>query len=215
MNKIIYLLFAVLPLFGLVACEDNLDSIESTEFSADWVNRNQTFFFERMDEAKQAVKEAQATYGEQWEEHCDWRIFRSYMKPEGGNVMDSICVKIIERGEGQTVPLYSDQAKLNYMGHLIPTENHPNGFVFDHSSLYADEDYVFDPNFAAPVTMVVGNTIEGFSTAIQHMHTGDRWMVYIPSLLGYGAVAQNAIPQFSTLVFDVQLVSFQRIEMAP
>ena len=214
MNKILYLFFAVLPFFGLVACEDNLDSIESTEFTADWVNRNQTFFNERLAEAQQAVNEAKAAYGDKWEEHCDWRIFRSYMKTEGGNYQDSICVKFIERGEGTESPLFTDQAKINYVGHLIPTENYPKGFVFDHSSLYSEDEFVFDPSFSAPVTMVVGNTIEGFSTALQHMHAGDRWMVYIPAILGYGAVAQNAIPVHSSLIFDVQMVSFQRIEVA-
>ena len=214
MNKILYLCFAVLSIFGFTACEDNLDSIESTEFSADWANRNAVFFNERLAEAKQAIDEAKATYGEDWEEHCDWRIFRSYMKTEGGNSNDSICAKIIERGEGTESPLYTDQARINYIGHLIPTENYPKGFVFDHSSLYSDEEFVFDPDFSSPVTMVIGNTVEGFSTALQYMHAGDRWMVYMPTILGYGAVPKNAIPAFSALVFDVQLVSFRRIEVA-
>ena len=214
MNKIMYLFFAVLPFLGLVACEDNLESIESTEFTADWPNRNINYFNEQLNVAKQAVEEAKATYGEDWEAHCDWRVFRSYMKPEGGNYQDSICVKIIERGEGTTSPIFTDQAKINYIGHLIPTENYPKGFVFDHSSLYSDEKFVFDPDFSAPATMIIGNTVEGFSTALQYMHEGDRWMVYMPSLLAYGSIPKNAIPAFSTLVFDVQLVTFNRIEVA-
>lgn len=214
MTKIIYLFFAMLPFLGLVSCEDNLSSVESDEFSYDWANRNLTYFNERMKEAHQAIEEAQTAHGKQWEEHCDWRIFRSYAKTEGGNYLDSICVKIIERGKGTTSPLYTDQAKINYVGHLIPTENHAKGFVFDHSSLYSDEDYVFNPDFASPATMIVANSVEGFSTALQYMHEGDRWMVYTPSILGYGAEPKPAIPSYSTLVFDVQLVSFSSINVS-
>ena len=139
MNKILYLFFAVLPFFGLVACEDNLDSIESTEFTADWANRNLIDFQARMTEAQKAIDEAKTTYGEDWEAHCDWRIYRSFSKPAGGIPQDSICAKIIDRGEGTESPLYTDQVKVNYVGHLIPTENYPKGFVFDHSSLYSED----------------------------------------------------------------------------
>lgn len=211
MTRIIYLIFAVLSVFGFTACEDNLSSVESNEFSYDWANRNLTYFNARMAEAKQAVNEAKAAYGDNWEAHCDWRVYRSYSKPEGGNVLDSICVKIIERGKGTESPLFTDQAMINYVGYLIPTENHPKGFVFDHSGLYSEEDYVFNPSFSAPKTMIVANTVEGFSTAMQYMHKGDRWRVYMPSILGFGSIPKPAIPPYSTLTFDVQLVSFKKI----
>lgn len=211
MTKIIYLIFAVLSVFGFTACEDNLSSVESTEFTYDWANRNLTYFNERMAEAKQAINEAKAAHGDNWEEHCDWRTYLSYSKVEGVNILDSICVKIIDRGEGTESPLFTDQAMINYVGHLIPTENHPKGFAFDHSGLYSEDDYVFNPAFAAPRPMIVGNTVEGFSTALQYMHKGDRWMIYMPSILGFGSIAKPAIPPYSTLVFDVQLVSFKNI----
>ena len=37
------------------------------------------------------------------------------------------------------------------------------------------------------------------------MRAGDRWMIYIPYQLGYGAKNNNKIPAYSTLVFDVTL----------
>ena len=54
----------------------------------------------------------------------------------------------------------------------------------------------------------VSGTIAGFGTALQYMHCGDRWMVYIPETLGYGSTAQNKIPAYSTIMFDVTLVDY-------
>ena len=59
-----------------------------------------------------------------------------------------------------------------------------------------------------PVEMTVGNVVNGFATALMQMHAGDRWRVYIPAALAYGGDKDNgAILPFSTLVFDVTLVS--------
>lgn len=211
MKKIFYLLLAALSIFALASCEDNTDTLESNEFTQDWQNRNAVFFAERMAEAKQAVAQAKAAYGADWEEHCDWRIFRSYAKMEGGVMVDSICAKVIDRGTGAGSPLYTDTVKVNYMGHLIPTESYPKGRVFDHSGLYENEDYVFHPDFSTPARMTVSNLIEGFTTVLLHMHIGDRWMVYIPQELAYGANSSGVLPPYSTLCFDLQLKAFYRV----
>ena len=42
------------------------------------------------------------------------------------------------------------------------------------------------------------------------MHIGDRWKVYIPYQLAYGKTNNGTIPAYSTLVFDVTLVSYYR-----
>jgi len=39
------------------------------------------------------------------------------------------------------------------------------------------------------------------------MHIGDRWIIYIPYTLGYGSRASGPIPAFSTLIFEVELLS--------
>jgi FKBP-type peptidyl-prolyl cis-trans isomerase FklB len=55
--------------------------------------------------------------------------------------------------------------------------------------------------------MKVANTIDGFSTALQHMSVGDYWRVYIPWELGYGTSGSGStIPGYSVLVFDLALI---------
>jgi len=52
-----------------------------------------------------------------------------------------------------------------------------------------------------------GGIIDGFSTALQHMDVGDKWEVWIPWQLGYGSSASGTIPAYTTLVFEIELVS--------
>ena len=60
---------------------------------------------ERVIKVKAAVAQAQATYGEDWQAHCEWRVFRSYAKLYEGAVKptDSICCRIVERGTHESL----------------------------------------------------------------------------------------------------------------
>jgi peptidylprolyl isomerase len=49
--------------------------------------------------------------------------------------------------------------------------------------------------------------IDGWQIALQQMHAGDKWVIYIPYEMGYGSKACAGIPAFSTLVFEVELLS--------
>lgn len=48
--------------------------------------------------------------------------------------------------------------------------------------------------------------IPGWSIALQKMHVGDRWEVYIPAEQAYGKISQPGIPGGSTLVFEIELM---------
>lgn len=48
--------------------------------------------------------------------------------------------------------------------------------------------------------------ITGWIIALQQMHVGDRWEVYIPAEMAYGRSNQPGIPGGSTLIFDIELV---------
>jgi FKBP-type peptidyl-prolyl cis-trans isomerase FklB len=54
--------------------------------------------------------------------------------------------------------------------------------------------------------------ITGWTTALQQMHAGDRWMLYIPSDLGYGTSGSTSIPSGSTLIFDLYLEKVVALE---
>ena len=47
--------------------------------------------------------------------------------------------------------------------------------------------------------------IPGWIIALQQMHVGDKWEVYIPAEQGYGRFNQPGIPGCSTLVFEIEL----------
>lgn len=49
--------------------------------------------------------------------------------------------------------------------------------------------------------------IEGWIIAMQEMHVGDQWEVYIPAEMGYGKYGQPGIPGGSTLIFEIELLA--------
>jgi len=52
-----------------------------------------------------------------------------------------------------------------------------------------------------------GSVIEGFEEGVSYMKAGGKATLIIPSDLAYGTTGYNTIPPYSTLVFDVELVS--------
>lgn len=210
-RNFLFLLFSVC---AFSACEEDIATEE--EF-VNWKEHNAETFKQILSQAHQAISTAKAQYGDSWEEHCDWRAFRSYAQATDtkGIASDSICVKIVENGTGEGSPLYTDSVSINYLGRLLPSPSYPEGFVFDHSSKGSPAEDVFNPAFAQPTTFLVSNNVEGFTTALQKMHIGDRWMIYIPSELGYGGVSNQVIPGHSMLTFEVQLKAYYRAGYGP
>ena len=97
--------------------------------------------------------------------------------------------KIITSGNGKT-PSITNRVKCHYTGMLI------NGNVFD-SSVQRGK----------PAEFNVKQVIAGWTEALQLMKEGDKWRLFIPSNLAYGAQgAGNVIPPYATLIFDVELI---------
>ena len=215
MNKFFRIfLFLLFSACAFSACEENIDAEE--EFS-NWQAHNDETFKKILSQAHTAIASAKAEYGENWEKHCEWRTFRSYAQAQDteGKASDSICVKIIENGTGSGCPLYTDSVTVNYIGRLLPSPSYPEGFVFDHSSKGSPAEDVFNPEFAQPAYFLVSNSIEGFTTALQKMHIGDRWLVYIPQELAYGSISNSTIPGYSMLTFDLQLLAYYHAGYGP
>uniref|UniRef100_A0AB33JN67 Peptidyl-prolyl cis-trans isomerase n=2 Tax=unclassified Prevotella TaxID=2638335 RepID=A0AB33JN67_9BACT len=59
----------------------------------------------------------------------------------------------------------------------------------------------------APLACRLCDLIEGWIVAIQQMHIGDKWEIYIPAEMGYGKFSQPGIPGGSTLVFEIELLN--------
>lgn len=100
-----------------------------------------------------------------------------------------ILYKVTEPGSG-TVSLRPDNVvSVHYRGTLI------DGREFDNS---------YERN--CPEAFRLNQVIEGWQIALQQMHVGDKWVVYIPYTSGYGNRASGPIPAFSTLIFEVELL---------
>ena len=54
-----------------------------------------------------------------------------------------------------------------------------------------------------PLACRLCDLIEGWIIAIQQMHIGDKWEVYIPAEMGYGKCAQPGKPGGYTLIFEI------------
>ena len=138
----------------------------------------------------------------------DWKIFLAYGLVDTVKWSNEYFVycQVLESGDGTSMPHYNDTVKVNYRGRLIPTKNYPNGYVFDQS--YRGE---LDPEVNVPAVLNLAGCVRGWTTAMTEMVKGDIWRVYIPYELGYGESDYSAIPAYSTLIFDMNLVDFKQV----
>ena len=198
------LLLPVLSVLLLASCKD---SYEDNDPHYNWKERNAQWFAEVYDAAQASISEAKVQYpeGNEWEEHCDWRIYKTLLKSQDtqGPSTDYIVCKINERGDGDWSPAYTDSVRLYYRGWIMD-ENYPASK--DKMKVFSQTYYGdFDKTTAAPIAMPVTATVEGFMTAVQYMVKGDDWYVYIPQQLAYKETESDAIPAYSTLLFRLQI----------
>ena len=100
--------------------------------------------------------------------------------------------KVLTEGEGPS-PNAGDTVTVNYRGTLI------DGTEFDSSYKRGE-----------PATFPLTGVIPGWTEALQLMKKGSKWELYIPPDLAYGERgAGNRIPPNSTLIFEVELISFK------
>lgn len=101
---------------------------------------------------------------------------------------------IIRQTEGAgEKPKSGQKVTVHYTGYLL------NGSKFD-SSVDRGEPFSF--------TLGQGQVIKGWDEGIAELKPGSKAKLIIPSTIGYGAQGAGAnIPPFSTLVFEVELIS--------
>jgi FKBP-type peptidyl-prolyl cis-trans isomerase FklB len=102
--------------------------------------------------------------------------------------------KILKPGEGES-PDENDMVSVHYTGTLI------DGTVFDSSRERGE-----------PIEFPVNGVIPGWTEALKLMKPGAQYMLYIPAKLAYGDKKTGPIPEGSTLIFDVELLEFEKKE---
>lgn len=83
-----------------------------------------------------------------------------------------------------------NKIKVHYEGRLI------DGEVFDSS---------FDRG--EPSEFTVGQLIQGWNEGLSYMKKDGKATLIIPSNLAYGSNGTDKIPDYSTLIFDIELIS--------
>jgi FKBP-type peptidyl-prolyl cis-trans isomerase FklB len=95
--------------------------------------------------------------------------------------------------EGES-PAVTDVVSVHYHGTLI------DGTVFD-SSVERNK----------PAEFPLNAVIKGWTEALQLMKVGDKWKLYIPSEIAYGARSPSPkIPANSALIFEVELLEIKK-----
>jgi len=106
--------------------------------------------------------------------------------------------KILKSGPPGPSPKKTDTVEVHYIGRLI------DGFEFDSSV-----------RRGFPATFGVTDVLPGWTEALQMMKAGDKWEIYLPPNLAYGEFPTPHIGPNSTLIFEIDLLSFFTPTNAP
>ena len=103
--------------------------------------------------------------------------------------------QVVQSGAaGGESPDRNDLVKVEYEGKLV------DGTVFD-SSFARGAPAIFTPETVVP----------GWTEALQKMHVGDEWILYVPPALGYGEMGGGSkIPPNAVLIFRIKLLDIAR-----
>jgi FKBP-type peptidyl-prolyl cis-trans isomerase len=103
-----------------------------------------------------------------------------------------ICYRQLKCGDrsGMT-PNRNSVVVVHYTGKTI------NGKIFDSSR-----------GGVAPAFRL-RDLISGWIIALQQMHVGDKWEIYLPAEQAYGKINQPGIPGGSTLIFEIELIGIK------
>lgn len=144
-------------------------------------------FNQRVMEKREADAKAQSAVAKEKGK----KFLEENAKKEGVVVLPSgLQYKVLVKGDGPS-PKPEDKVSVHYTGTLI------DGTKFDSS---------YDRN--TPAVFGVTQVIKGWTEALQLMHVGDKWQLFIPSDLAYGDNgAGGVIGPGEVLIFEVELLS--------
>ncbi|MFQ3195143.1 MAG: FKBP-type peptidyl-prolyl cis-trans isomerase FklB [Colwellia sp.] len=137
----------------------------------------------KMQELEQAAAKEKSAEGEAY-------LIENAKRDEVTVTESGLQYEVLATGEGEK-PTAASMVRVHYHGTFI------NGDIFDSSV-----------DRGQPAEFPVGGVIPGWTEALQIMAEGSKWRLYVPYHLAYGEQgSQGAIPPYSTLVFDVELLA--------
>lgn len=130
-----------------------------------------------------------------------------YTKLESKSNEGYIMYKKIASGTGEK-PFFTDEVKVLYTGWYKNEWGKGDTYTGEHGNIITNKK-IFDSTANRnniPSPMVVSRMVDGFRTALQEMQVGDKWEIWIPWNLAYGARGSNNIRGYTTLVFEIELI---------
>lgn len=94
---------------------------------------------------------------------------------------------------------------------ILQSGNGPKATIRNIVSVYYKgmliDGSVFDDNTTQgfPDAFRLADLIVGWQIALTQMCVGDKWRIYVPATVGYGAMSVAGIPKHSTLIFEIEL----------
>lgn len=121
------------------------------------------------------------------------------------------CKKIVKNTAG-AVPVYTNTVETHYYGTLITGDSFQGTF----EGYGATDRGVLDAETKAPTAFDSPRQFSvsgaywgtGWVSALQYMHVGERWMLYIPYQSGYGT-GTSSLLENSAFTYDLQLESIE------
>ena len=158
-------------------------SAAASQVSDELLNEAFSVISKKMQELEQAAAKEMSAEGE--------TFLAENAKREEITVTDSgLQYEVLATGEGEK-PTAASTVRTHYHGSFI------SGDVFDSSV-----------DRGQPAEFPVSGVIPGWTEALQLMTEGSKWRLYVPYGLAYGEQgSQGAIPPYSTLIFDVELLA--------
>jgi len=161
---------------------DALSAIPS-QVSEELLNEAFSVVSKKMQELEQAQAKEMSAEGEAY-------LAENAKRDEVTVTESGLQYEVIATGEGEK-PTAASTVRTHYHGSFI------SGDVFDSSV-----------DRGQPAEFPINAVIPGWTEALQLMTEGSKWRLYVPYDLAYGEQgSQGAIPPYSTLIFDVELIS--------
>ena len=143
-------------------------------------------------ELRDALVKQQAAIGEENTAAGKAFLAENAKKPDVITTESGLQYKVLSSGDGEQ-PKDTDTVTTHYKGTLI------DGREFDSS---------YKRN--KPASFPVKGVIKGWTEALQLMHVGDKWQLFVPSELAYGATKRSELIQAnSTLIFEIELLGIE------
>ncbi|MBO4568173.1 MAG: FKBP-type peptidyl-prolyl cis-trans isomerase [Bacteroidales bacterium] len=155
-------------------------------------------FYPESEYVNKMVAEIKANYPEETEHaYAEMQAYFAENQIAASPTSTGLYYVMTEEGNGE-MPEKGDYVKVHYTGKLL------DGTVFD-SSVERGE----------PIELPIGTgvVIPGWDEGIMLMSKGEKGVLYIPYYLAYGPNgAGPVIPPFANLIFEVELIDFQKAQ---